>query len=98
MSNNSISRYSPGAAATTVRWKIFILMLLLGAINYIDRTSLAIAMPYIVEEFDIQDAVVVGLLHSTFFWAYALMQIPSGVLADKFKTRTINARTLRCFK
>ncbi|PHI30315.1 MFS transporter [Budvicia aquatica] len=91
MSNNSISRYSPGAAATTVRWKIFIIMLLLGAINYIDRTSLAIAMPYIVEEFDIQDAVVVGLLHSTFFWAYALMQIPSGVLADRFKTRTIIA-------
>lgn len=76
---------------TKVRWNIFLILLLLGAINYIDRTSLAIAMPYIVEEFNIQDTIVVGLLHSAFFWAYALMQVPSGVLADRFKTRTIIA-------
>lgn len=52
---------------TKVRWNIFLILLLLGAINYIDRTSLAIAMPYIVEEFNIQDTIVVGLLHSAFF-------------------------------
>jgi len=77
--------------ATNVRWRIFIIMLLLGAINYIDRTSLSIAMPYITEEFGIEDTRVVGAIHSAFFWAYALMQIPSGVLADKFKTRNIIA-------
>lgn len=86
---NSSAACNP--SPTKVRWKIFIILLILGAINYIDRTSLAIAMPFIVKEFDIQDVVVVGLLHSVFFWAYALMQIPSGVLADKFKTRTIIA-------
>ncbi len=91
MSINTINNVGANQNPTQVRWKIFIILLLLGAINYIDRTSLAIAMPYIVAEFDIQDAVVVGLLHSTFFWAYALMQIPSGVLADRFKTRTIIA-------
>lgn len=85
------SEVSYNASPTHVRWNIFLILLLLGAINYIDRTSLAIAMPYIVEEFNIQDTIVVGLLHSTFFWAYALMQVPSGVLADKFKTRTIIA-------
>ena len=76
---------------TMVRWLIFILMLILGAINYIDRTSLGIAMPYIQDEFGIEDDRIVGLLHSAFFWAYALMQIPSGFLADRFKTRTIIA-------
>lgn len=77
--------------ATTVRWRIFIIMLLLGAINYIDRTSLSIAMPYITDEFGITDTRVVGVIHSAFFWAYALMQIPSGVIADKFKARHIIA-------
>ena len=33
--------------ATNVRWRIFIIMLLLGAINYIDRTSLSIDKTYI---------------------------------------------------
>ena len=72
-----------------VRWNVFIIMLVLGCVNYMDRTSLAIAMPYITEEFGIKDATVVGIVHSAFFWAYALMQIPSGVMADKFKTRYI---------
>lgn len=72
-----------------VRWNIFIIMLILGCVNYMDRTSLAVAMPYITEEFGIKDATVVGIVHSAFFWAYALMQLPSGVMADKFKTRYI---------
>lgn len=81
----------PKRKPTIVRWLIFILMLVLGAINYIDRTSLGIAMPFIQEEFGIHDERIVGLIHSAFFWSYALMQIPSGLLADRFKTRTIIA-------
>lgn len=87
MSNKSQTKQKP----TIVRWLIFVLMLVLGAINYIDRTSLGIAMPFIQEEFGITDERTVGLLHSAFFWAYALMQIPSGYLADRFKTRNIIA-------
>lgn len=84
---SSVTKKKP----TIIRWLIFILMLILGAINYIDRTSLGIAMPFIQEEFGIKDDRIVGLLHSAFFWSYALMQIPSGFLADRFKTRNIIA-------
>ena len=35
-----------------VRWKIFLMMLLLISINYIDRASLSVAMPLIGKEFD----------------------------------------------
>jgi ACS family D-galactonate transporter-like MFS transporter len=35
------------AVKTRVRWKIFLLMLLLISINYIDRASLSVAMPLI---------------------------------------------------
>lgn len=81
--------HSKNETSTSVRWKIFLIMLLLGAINYIDRSTISIAMPYITEEFNIHNTSIIGIIYSAFFWAYALMQIPSGVVADKFKARNI---------
>ncbi len=73
---------------TNVRWRIFLIMLLLTAINYIDRASLSVAMPLIAPEFDISPAME-GLLLSAFFWSYALMQIPGGILLDRYQSRGI---------
>jgi len=84
----------PTHRPSTVRWKIFLMMLFLISINYIDRASLSVAMPLIAKEFDIGPAIQ-GLLLSSFFWTYALMQIPGGMLADRFGPRvTIAAATL----
>jgi len=83
----------PGAAAepkSRVRWKIFLLLLGLVSINYIDRASLSIAMPLIATEFALEPATQ-GLLLSSFFWTYALMQVPGGMLADRFKPRIVIA-------
>lgn len=77
-------------APTKVRWKIFLMMLFLIAINYIDRASLSVAMPLIAKEFDIGPATQ-GLLLSSFFWTYAFMQIPGGMLADRFGPRVVIA-------
>jgi ACS family D-galactonate transporter-like MFS transporter len=77
-------------AKTTVRWKIFCMMLLLIAINYIDRASLSVAMPLIAKEFDLSPTMQ-GVILSAFFWTYALMQIPGGMLADRFKPRIVIA-------
>ncbi|WP_460479736.1 MFS transporter [Comamonas humi] len=79
---------SATAAPTKVRWKIFLMMLFLIAINYIDRASLSVAMPMIAKEFDLSPAVQ-GLLMSSFFWTYAFMQIPGGMLADRFGPRIV---------
>ena len=82
-----------GALALTrssVRWKIFFLMLFLIAINYIDRASLSVAMPLIAKEFNL-DPATQGLILSSFFWTYAFMQVPGGMLADKFKPRIVIA-------
>ena len=76
------------AAPTKVRWKIFLMMLMLISINYIDRASLSVAMPLIAKEFDIGPAIQ-GLLLSSFFWTYAFMQIPGGMLADRFGPRGV---------
>ena len=75
---------------TTVRWKIFFLMLFLISINYIDRASLSVAMPLISAEFGLTPTQQ-GLLLSCFFWTYAFMQIPGGMLADKYKPRIVIA-------
>ena len=79
---------SSAAKPTTVRWRIFWLMLLLSSINYIDRASLSIALPMISAEFTLTPAME-GFLLSSFFWTYALMQIPSGLLVDRYKSRNI---------
>src|SRR4030095_9208427 len=71
-------------------WKIFLMMLFLISINYIDRASLSVAMPLIAKEFDIGPATQ-GLLLSSFFWTYALIQIPGGILADKYGPRGVIA-------
>lgn len=75
---------------TGVRWKIFVLMLFLITINYIDRASLSVAMPLISQEFGL-DAAAQGFILSSFFWTYALMQIPGGMLADRYKPRIVIA-------
>jgi MFS transporter, ACS family, D-galactonate transporter len=78
------------ARRTSVRWRIFLLILLIVAINYVDRASLSVAMPTISKEFGI-DAAAQGIILSSFFWTYALMQIPGGWLADRYRPRLIIA-------
>src|SRR5215471_9075707 len=76
--------------ATRVRWKIFLLLLMLTSINYIDRASLSVAMPLIGKEFNL-DPAMQGLVLSSFFWTYAFMQVPGGMLADRYKPRVVIA-------
>ena len=86
MSTTAVATGAEGRS--TVRWKLFLLMLGLISINYIDRASLSVAMPLIAKEFDL-DPGMQGLLLSSFFWTYALMQVPGGLLADRFKPRLV---------
>ncbi|MEQ0770684.1 MFS transporter [Paraburkholderia tropica] len=66
-----------------VRWWVAGLMWAAIAINYIDRTVLSAAAPRIQSEFHL-GAVEMGVVMSAFFWSYALLQLPSGFLADRF--------------
>ena len=60
------------AKKTSVRWRIFLLILLIVSTNYIDRASLSVAMPTIGREFGIGPTMQ-GVIFSSFFWSYALM-------------------------
>jgi MFS transporter, ACS family, D-galactonate transporter len=66
-----------------VRWGIG---MLLGAgvlINYFDRINLSVGAPQLQQEFGLTDGQL-GWLFGGFFWSYALLQIPSGMILDRF--------------
>src|SRR5579862_6373459 len=86
--SEQVATASGAVKPTSVRWKIFFLLLFLVSVNYIDRASLSVAMPLISKEFDI-DPAWQGLILSSFFITYALMQVPGGMLADRFKPRIV---------
>jgi len=65
-----------------------LVLLMLITVNYVDRASLSVAMPLIAREFTLSP-VMQGLILSSFFWTYTLMQIPSGMLVDRFKPRLV---------
>lgn len=71
---------------TKVRWNIAILMWAAIAINYLDRTNISAAAPTLMKEFHLS-AETMGLVMSSFFWTYALFQIPAGWFADKVGQR-----------
>jgi MFS family permease len=72
------------------RWTIIGLLFTASLINYLDRAALSFSLPLISEDFHLT-AQSKGLLLSTFFWSYALMQIPIGWSADRFNLRWLYA-------
>ena len=61
-------------------------------INYLDRTVLGIAAPFLTRDLGLT-AAQMGLVFSAFSWSYALLQIPGGIFLDRFGTRvTISHR------
>jgi MFS transporter, ACS family, D-galactonate transporter len=71
---------------TRVRFMVCFLLFLATAINYLDRTNMAVAAPAIKGELGF-DAATLGLLFSGFSWSYALMQLPGGWFLDRFGSR-----------
>jgi len=55
-------------------------------VNYLDRTVLGIAAPYLTKELGLT-AAALGIVFSAFSWSYALLQIPGGIFLDRFGTR-----------
>lgn len=82
----SVSATATGANVTHKRFGIYILLLVMTLINYFDRTVLSIAMPALIHVFDLTP-VAVGYLLSSFIWSYAPLQLPAGMVLDRWGTR-----------
>ena len=70
------------------RWFIAVLLLVGGLINYLDRASLSIAAPAMMDDLKLTNTDI-GLMGSVFSLVYAFTQLPAGWLADKFGSKKI---------
>jgi MFS transporter, ACS family, D-galactonate transporter len=88
----SVGTISPAAvragqlARTRVRYGILALLFVGVVINYLDRANLALALPVMGVDLNL-NAVEKGLVLSAFGWSYVLMQIPGGIVIDRFGPR-----------
>lgn len=79
---------APQERRTRIRLRIFGILWILVLLNFIDRATLSIGMPYIAEEFQLTPELK-GWLLGSFFWTYLLFQLPGGWLLDRFGPRVI---------
>jgi ACS family D-galactonate transporter-like MFS transporter len=70
------------------RWRIAWLLGLGVLVNYFDRVNLSVAHASLYVAFGISN-VTFGYLSGAYNWAYALCQLPIGVLLDKLGVRRI---------
>ena len=70
------------------RWGIALLLGIGVLVNYVDRVNLSVALPALHADFGIT-AVTFGWLLGAYSWTYALLQMPSGVLLDRFGVKLV---------
>jgi MFS transporter, ACS family, D-galactonate transporter len=72
------------------RWTLIGLLATATFINYLDRGSLAVALPVMSRDLGLGPAER-GIALSAFFWTYAAMQIPMGRLVDRHSIKYVYA-------
>ena len=75
-------------AQTKVRWLVLFLISLMYLLTYMDRSNISVAAPAIAKEFGLSKTGM-GIVFSAFLWAYAIGQIPGGLLGDRFGPRKV---------
>jgi MFS transporter, ACS family, D-galactonate transporter len=80
-------------AATRVRYSILAAVFVNVVINYMDRSNISVAGSIISKELHL-DSVKMGYVFSAFGWTYASLQIPGGILADRYGIRLLYTITL----
>lgn len=68
------------------RWMIIWLAFIGLSINYLDRSSLSVALPFMGKDFQLS-ATQQGMIFAAFFWAYDFCQLAAGWYVDKVGPR-----------
>lgn len=84
------SRVHPTPRLRWIHTSALTLLVLGGLVSYIDRATLSIGSPLIRHDLHLSVADM-GVLLSAFLWAYALAQLPIGVLVDRLGPRRLLA-------
>src|SRR5580704_9683008 len=75
---------------TRYRWFIVFLLFAITAVNYIDRTAIAYAIPLIQHELDLSPADT-GIILGAFGLGYAISTLISGFVVDRYGARLVLA-------
>lgn len=78
---------------TRIRFRILAFIFVSVVINYMDRSNISVAATAISNELHLT-TVQLGLIFSAFGWTYAALQIPGGILVDRFGPRLLYAVSL----
>jgi MFS transporter, ACS family, D-galactonate transporter len=70
------------------RWRIAFLLSLGVLVNFFDRINLSVSRDALHDSFGLS-LIAFGYLSSAFSWTYAMMQMPAGVLLDRWGVRRI---------
>lgn len=76
-----------------IRWYFALVFFVIGVIAYMDRSNIAIIAGPMMDDLQMSKTQF-GFLASFFSLGYALMQVPSGVLAERFGPRKMLAIAL----
>ncbi len=76
----------PPGKSTRVRHFIVFVLMLMAILLYLDRFCISFAANYIRDDLNLTNADL-GLMISAFFFSYALAQVPSGWLSDRYGAR-----------
>ncbi len=88
--SNALPATAPTSRLSPELTRLAVLLALSIFINYIDRGNLALAAPLIKDDLGLS-FYQIGLLLSSFFWTYAIFQIVSGWLVDRFPVNWVLA-------
>jgi ACS family hexuronate transporter-like MFS transporter len=79
--------------ASKYRWSILTMLFLAMIINYMDRSALSVAMPFVSKSFELTPSEK-GMVFSSFFIGYAIFNFVGGYLADRYGPRRVMICTM----
>src|SRR5689334_23227519 len=81
------------AKPSKIRYRVLGFIFINVVINYMDRSNISVAATAISNDLHFTP-VELGLIFSAFGWMYAALQIPGGILVDRFGPRIVYAISL----
>jgi ACS family D-galactonate transporter-like MFS transporter len=84
---------SASGKPSKIRYRVLAFIFINVVINYMDRSNISVAAKAIRDDLKFS-SVELGLIFSAFGWMYAALQIPGGVLVDRFGPRIVYAVSL----
>ena len=90
MKTSADSEHAALSQPTWVRYRVVLLTTSMSVLLYLDRFCLTFVERFLKEDLSLSDQQI-GLLLSAFFWVYALAQVPSGWLSDRWGARRMLA-------